>query len=345
MTPAHHWLDSPCSAAVSRGRAEALLDLVDAEIPVAFYGAPLTGTALSIGAYQHAQIALHPGAKVPVVRRSSGGNTVYAGEGVFHFAVALDDASALMDCPPGRILNRNVRGVLQGLRLCGVAAHYFGRDYVSVISRPGAYIAWDQREDGRVLFEVFVSNSASFHPDAQHIAYPARQNDPYRGHLPVTLLEAAKRNVPNDELFERLLRGHASVYQVDSKPLSAEDVAGCVARGVARMAELEPAAAEGLVWSSAYEEAIGFVYAGVAVNADHTLRQVRVGGDYFQNRLGQQALEQGLVGSAIDGTSIGQAINDVYADTRHVIEGIRQMDSLRAVVLSAVERGEPLRPR
>jgi hypothetical protein len=84
------------------------------------------------------------------------------------------------------------------------------------------------------------------------------------------------------------------------------------------------------------------VYAGVAVSADHTLSQVRVGGDYFQNRLGQKALEQGLVGSAIDGTSIGRAINDVYADTRHVIEGIRQMDSLRAVVLSAVERGEPL---
>ena len=319
------------------------MDLVNAEIPVAFYGAPMTGTALSIGAYQREQLALHQAANVPVVRRSSGGNTVYAGEGVFHFAVALDDASALMDCPPGRILNRNVRGVLQGLRLCGVAAHYFGRDYVSVISRPGAYIAWDQREDGRVLFEAFVSNAVSFHPEAHHIGYPARENDPYRGHSPVTLQEAAKRSVPSDELFEFLLRGHASVYQLDSTPLSADDLAACVARAEARKAEPQAPVADGLVWSAAYEEAIGFVYAGVAVNADHTLRQARVGGDYFQNRLGQQALEQGLVGCALDGTSIGRAINEVYADTRHVIEGVRQMDSLRAVVLSAVERGEPLR--
>lgn len=339
MISARHWLDSPCSAQASRGRVEALLDAVSDELPVVFYGTALTGEALSLGTHQRAALAVKA-AGCPTVRRSSGGNTVHAGEGVFHFAVALNNASALMDCPPGRILNRNVRGVLQGLRLLGVPSHYFGRDYVSVLSRPGAYIAWDERDDGCVLFEAFVSISRSYVPGASMVGYPPRNEDPFRGHTPITLDEAAKRAVDGPTLFDHLVRGYAAMYQLDSRALDQATQATCVERAATTESQALDVGEPELSWSPPYEESIGFVYAGVSVAADGTLHRAHVGGDYFQNRRGQRALGERLVGCAVDGTSIGRAINEVYADTRHVIEGIRQMDSLRAVVLSAVERAQ-----
>ncbi len=340
MISARHWLDSPCSARVSRGRAEALLDAVNDDVPVVFYGAALTGEALSLGVHQRSNLAVRaPSASAESVRRSSGGNTVYAGKGVFHFAVAMNSASALMDCPPGRILNRNVRGILQGLRLLGVPSHYFGRDYVSMLSRPGAYIAWDERQDGNVLFEAFFGCDRTYVPTPSAIAYPARSEDPFRGHAPITLHEAAKRSVDEAALFEHLVRGYAAMYQVDASVLDGSMQTAAVARANAIETPVDTGDKE-LSWSPPYEESIGFVYAGVKLAGDATLQRVCVGGDYFQNRLGQQALQERLVGCAIDGTSIGRAINDVYADTRHVIEGVRHMDSLRAVVLSAVEQAQ-----
>lgn len=338
MKTASHWLDVPAAASVAMGRADALRRLLSEERPAAFYGAPLTGDSLSLGAYQRRALAVSATTSIAVARRISGGSAVYAGAGVFYFALALKDASVLMECPPGRILNRNVRGLLQGVRGLGVPAHYFGRDFVSVATRPGAYVAWDERDDGRVLVEAFISHDRSYVPRAEHMAYPPLQADPYRGHAPITLNEAASRPIDAGTLFEQLLRGYAAMYKIDSSALDADAIAQISARRGAPVLASDPALHDTLSWSAPYEEAIGFVYAGARLGADRSIAQVSVCGDYFQNQLGQRALEQALIGCAADGTALGRAINDVYADPRHVIEGIRQMDSLRAVVLAAAEQ-------
>src|ERR1700712_317353 len=88
-----------------------------AERPLALYGATL------------------PGVSEAPLRRQTGGATVRVGAGISYVALALRDRSTLMACPPGRLLNRNVRGVLQGLRLTGVATNYFGRDFLSLGAR------------------------------------------------------------------------------------------------------------------------------------------------------------------------------------------------------------------
>jgi hypothetical protein len=341
MIAAQYWLDAPCAAGVALRRAEALCGLLTDTRPALFYGARLTGTALALGAYQREAFvvagAAGTGRPDTVVRRQTGGGAVVAGEGVFYFAVALESASVLMDCPPGRILNRNVRGLLQGFRSLGVPAHYFGRDFVSLATRAGAHVAWHEREDGRVLFEAFISQSKSYVPPASWIAYPPLNADPFRGRPPVTLSDAAQRTVQDDELFAQLIEGYATTYKLDARVLDAAAVAEC-----ARQSDMLPKSIaredDALAWSPPYEESIGFVYAGVRVSATRQIAQARLGGDYFQSQRGQRAVEEQLIGCSVDGTEIGRVINDVYADTRHVIEGIRQMDSLRAVVLFAAER-------
>lgn len=339
MINARHWLDSPCSAAFALARSAALGERLSDEHPALFYAAPLTGSALALGSYQREAFVsrgvVRGTGPLDVVRRQTGGGAVYAGEGVFYFAAALLNASVLMDCPPGRILNRNVRGLLQGFRLLGVPAHYFGRDFVSVATRPGAFIAWDEREDGRVLFEAFISHTHSYVPEPSLVGYPPLSTDPFRGHMPITLSEARATPVDARELFASVVKGYAAAYRLDAAALDASVIAECMATTTS--SETHVRNDDGLHWSPPYEESIGFVYAGVRLNGSRKIAEVRLGGDYFQSRLGQHAVEQQLVGCTLDGTEIGRVINDVYANARHVIEGIRHMDSLRAVVLSAAE--------
>src|SRR5262245_33240 len=113
-------IDSSQPAAEALARGHELAAGVSAEQPVALYLAPLELAAVVLGAYQHAAHALRSEAlaalALPVLRRRSGGSAVWAGEGLLYVAIGLHDASALMSCPPGRILNRNVRGLLAGAR-------------------------------------------------------------------------------------------------------------------------------------------------------------------------------------------------------------------------------------
>src|SRR5262249_56052748 len=131
-----------------------------------------------VGGYQQARNALHAAAfanlALPVVRRHTGGAAVYGGAGVLYLALGLLDASVLMPCPPGKLLNRNVRGFLTGLRALGVAAHYFGRDFVSVAVQPAAYVGWAEYGDGRALLEFFLGHDTTFLPAAHLSAYPER---------------------------------------------------------------------------------------------------------------------------------------------------------------------------
>ena len=64
-----------------------------------------------LGAYQHAPHALRAeafeGMALPILRRRTGGASVWGGEGVVYVALGLLTASALMRCPDGRILNRH----------------------------------------------------------------------------------------------------------------------------------------------------------------------------------------------------------------------------------------------
>ena len=120
MPTARLHIDSDLPAASALARGAALLPGVTRERPVLLYGAELSGAALVLGAHQHAPHALRAEAlellALPVLRRRSGGAAVWAGQGLLYFALGLLDASTLMPCPKGKLLNRNVRGLLAGLR-------------------------------------------------------------------------------------------------------------------------------------------------------------------------------------------------------------------------------------
>jgi hypothetical protein len=330
-------------------RGAALPQLVSPEQPIALYGAPLEGDAFVLGRHQlESQVfarANSESVSVSPLRRSSGGATVHGGAGVVYAALALHDRNSLMACPPGRLLNRNVRGALQGLRLAGVPANYFGRDFVSFAARPAVYVAWDATDDGRVLLEFFISAERSCFVADSALRYPPRNEPSLRGQSPTSLAES-DIELPAETLIEKLAEGHTKSFGVvweraqaelltplESPPLPAADSA------------LE----RSLTWSMPREEAIGFVSAGVGLDRAGKFAAVRVAGDFFAHRACATTLERVLLGVTPAPDLVARAVDAAFAHTGHDVEGIRQLRTFQDAIIDAAnsavsdlrERGTP----
>jgi hypothetical protein len=209
----------------------------------------LDRSAIVLGAFQRARSALSPsalGSGTPVLRRRSGGPAIVIAPGTLHVALALSHPSVLVPCDASRLVNRHVRPLLRALTKLGAQAQYFGRDFVSVASRPVAWVGFAHRAaTGESLFEAFVGTTATFALPAGWDGYPPRRAPQWRGKEPRSLVDAAARPVSPSEVAKRLEDAYAEAY---GAPL--ERVGG---------SPLEPADGNAAPWSALEEDAIGFV--------------------------------------------------------------------------------------
>jgi hypothetical protein len=339
MTAARLHIDPALPAADALARAQALLDGVGPEAPVLLYGAELDAAAVALGAYQHAPHALHAHAlALPALRRASGGGAVWASQGVLYFALGLADASALMPCPPGRTLNRNVRGFLAGVRALAVPAHYFGRDFVSFAGDPGAYLGWYEDAAGRVLIEFFVALDAAFALPEGLSGYPPGSQPPLRGKPPTTLRAAGARAHAPADVLAQIAGGYAKSFALElarQPPSSAELARATELKSALRV---QPEDSEGLIWSDPFEEAIGFVSAGARLDGNGCFEALRIGGDFYQRADCPAQLDARLIGTAPDGERIGAALDAVYGTRVGTLEGVRRLTTLRDALLQAAQR-------
>jgi hypothetical protein len=324
MAAGRLYIDRDQSPEQALAHGAALSALVSEAAPVALYGAPLRGDALVLGRHQLASQLLSPDRAATALRRCTGGALVHAADGVSYVALALYDRSSLMACPPGRLLNRNVRGVLQGLRLAGVPANYFGRDFLSFAARPAIYVGWDASDDGRALLEFFVSHARScFVPDDE-LRYPPRAEPSLRGQAPTTLAESG-HDLP--DLFDKIAAGHSKAFGV------IWERAAVPAHQPLEMQGPDPA----LTWSSPREEAIGFVSAGVALDHAGKFAAVRLAGDFFAHRGCGATLERVLLGVTPAGEPVARAVDAAFAHAGHDVEGIRKLHSFQDAILDAAD--------
>jgi hypothetical protein len=334
-------LDSPRHARDALARGQALAASTNPERPVVLYGAALELSAVVLGAYQHAGHALRRDAldalALPVLRRRTGGSAVWAGDGVLYVALGLYDASALMACPPGKLLNRNVRGLLAGARSLGVPAHYFGRDFVSFATDPGAYVAWDQAADGRVLLEAFVALETPFTLPAPLPGYPVAREPALRGKTPTTLRRAGATQSA-DEVLAALAGGYSRGFAVAFAPESPTDAELSAIGDLGPQLAVDVANDAGLSWSQPVEEAIGFISAGVRLDGTGKFADLALGGDLLQHRACPDQLREALHGAEPEPEGIGAALDQVYSARPGLIEGVRSLGSLRSALLDAAER-------
>lgn len=324
-----------------------LESVADADSPAAvLYGAGLTGKAVALGRWQRAEDALDleaaREAEVEILRRSTGGPTANAGKGVLYVALCLRHASAFMSCPPDRVLNRNVRGVLGGLSLSGIPAHYFGREWLSVARRPAAYIGWDRLEDGRVMLEFFIAVSRPFFPPSELVGYPKHGDQRFQGKEPVTVQELAEEELDTETMVRWIAEGHSSRFGEEVSPSrsSLTDEERKAAR--ARMdgfrfvpADEQEPAPPPLHWSRPRQIPIGWVSAGTRLDDEGFLEDVRVAGDFYQDHAAARILHDRLVGNEPSPELYAQAVNATWDAATSFIEGVTDLDPILQALIDA----------
>lgn len=342
--------------------ALAAADRVAADGDVGVVLAACEGEAVLLGAHQRKASALREASGV-VLRRATGGVAIAAGAGTVYAALLLPEPSAIVPCAMDRFLNRHVRGVLKALTKLGAPAQYFGRDVVSVLHRPVAWVGWDRAASGACRMEMVIGVDRSFVLPASMCGYGDRERPAFGGKTGITWVEAAAAmgsTASARELTERLLDRLAEalvsvptslVRSVASAgtagggrdgPLavtdwSADDRAQAASRA-ASFDAVDDVGDREMVWSRPVEDAIGFVEAGVRLRPDGTLARARVAGDYYVERAGIAALEGALAGSPATPEAIGAVLDRALGPGGNVIEGLASLRTLHAALLDAVGR-------
>jgi lipoate-protein ligase A len=281
-------------------------------------------------------------ADVALFRRQSGGRAVAAGEGFVGVSLALPHRAALIaDDPlaltPVQVMNRYVRGLLEGCKSAGVAAFYPGLDVVTVNRRMLALVGFEVAPSGAMLFEAVMALTGDFAslPRLLDLADPA-------GDVPARVLEADETTslarelgrVPDlEEIAGWMRRGYEERLGV-----------GCVEQMMA-MEEVEPAveaewlsdrrAGATLDRRGTVATLLGTLDARFAL-AGGRITDIVFTGDFLADSAAIEGLEQSLRGCVAERKAIDAVVQSVFADPRHFVLGIGPATNFVEAVMRGV---------
>ncbi|TMA51319.1 MAG: hypothetical protein E6J76_10085 [Deltaproteobacteria bacterium] len=274
----------------------------------------LEGEVLSLGRYHLAPPPV-PGGAVQRWRRHSGGRAFPAGEGFLGLSLVLSHRSAIVgDDPfalaPEQVMNRYVRGILEGLRLVGVAAFYPGRVLPGLLDRadPGGLVT-----------------AAMLTPDAVTSIHRVRG-----GALGV------------DELAESLRRGYEERLAVtfQRRDFSAEETRGLEAAaieensGASWLGQRVPRAE--LDRHGSITTQLGVLEAHFALDGDR-IREIVFAGDFIANSPAIERLERELRGAPAEAGAVEAVTRAVFGRPDNFLLGAGPLRT----VADAVARGLP----
>lgn len=292
--------------------------------------ARLSGAVASVGRWQRpASVLAAEGRAKGFVRRRTGGRSAALGEGLVAVALSLphrswllsDDVAAL---PTSKLLNRSVRGMLAGLGSLGVAAHYFGRDYVSVDSAQAGLAGFEIAPSSAALVECVLAAETHWWLPESIDALPARpavRGVPGPGHV------KALEGRTSAEVLAAMAGGYASTFGLDTFDATlppSSDVEVIEPEDLPLRSSLHPIPA-GFVEAQAYVE-------------QGRLMACRFLGDFNADSAGLEALQAALVGLPPTLDAVAPVMNDVYRDPAHTILGVRDLEVFATALLEACSR-------
>jgi len=299
--------------------------------PAWLYGARLAGDAVVIGRNQRATDALDVDAcaarGVDVVRRATGGPACVAGHGILYFALGLRHGSVLMECPGDRVLNRNVRGFLGGLALTGARANYFGREWIAVDKRPAALLGWTRDAEGGVLVEAFLSVDRPYWLPDELSGYPTREEMTLSAMDPILMSDVWDEPRKITDIVRLIAEGHVDRFRdvdfdLDHSSMSDEE-RQVAAEAAGEMAVGFDQAWDSLAWSEVREVPVGFISAGLALDQEGLVEDVRVAGDFYQDEAAPAVLAKKLVGATPTKDAFTAAVAAAWDGQHRVVEGFK----------------------
>jgi len=242
-------------------------------------------------------------------RRGSGGPEVRVGPGTVHVALALEHPASLVPCDEKHIVNRYVRPLLRALTRAGgtgAAAHFFGRDWISLAHRPVAWVGFaHDATTRRTLFEAFV---------AVRTPFALTERASFLGKPQGTLEALAGAAVDEGRLVQAIADAYAG--DAGSVPFEWPDA---------------PSPGDALAeppWAAVVDEAIGPIGAGPDAQG-----VFRVGGDLLVSRDALARLEQ-LAATAPE-AELGRLVDETLAAPGVALDGVRSLTSIRDVIAAA----------
>ena len=298
----------------------------------------LAGDVLALGRY-HLLPSGTSSTRVRLHRRHSGGRATAFGDGFVGIALSLPHRSALVSAEPlalapEQVINRCVRGILEGLKAAGVAAFYPGRDFITVDRRPVALVTFEVGPTGALLFEAIVANRRDF------------------GLLPALLDEVDRDGVVATEMLTA--EGTTSLARLGAA-LSLDDVAKIVRCGYEQLFGLTFEAAEAPAPAPIDEERwlrqrsaraeldrrattrtqLGGLEARFALDGA-TIAGITLAGDFIANSAAVEALERELSGCAAERQAIDEVVARVFARPENFILGIGPLETIGETIVRGV---------
>lgn len=269
-----------------------------------------------LGAFQREGSSAAPGTRTRW-RRGSGGPEVRVGPDTLHLALALAHPGALTPCDEKRIVNRAVRPLLRALTRSGALAHFFGRDWISVLHRPAAWVGFaHDATTRRTLFEAFVAVRTPFHVAAR----PS-----FLGKSPGTLDEIVGKAIEPARLVDAIVEAYAFAWAVEpfdtsppETPTAEREHANDLVSGGSDPSEDPP-------WAATVEEAIGTLGAGPDARG-----VFRVGGDLLVSRDALARLE--ARSPHVPDSALGALVDETLGAPGVALDGVRSLVSVRDVI-------------
>ncbi|HEY0840171.1 MAG TPA: hypothetical protein VGD74_08295, partial [Vulgatibacter sp.] len=264
-----------------------------------------------------------------------GGRAIRAGDGAVGVYLALPEIGSLLmaPAPAGKLVNRYIRGLNQGLTLAGAGkgAHYFGRDFVSADGRQIAVVSQDGAPSGAAIFEAIVAVERPLSLPEGLRGYP-EHGDPRADGPPFGALSELWSSPRHfEEIAEAIAAGYGRAYGCEIR----EDTATTIPE-----ADVLPP-----VWEEEgrYEESgvadipIGFAEALVRPPLE-PVSEVRLRGDFIAPAFVIRDLERALAGKALEFAAIGGAVDEAFRRPHAGILGVVAMRVFADAVLAASGR-------
>ncbi len=307
----------------------------------------LAGRLVALGRY-HLYGGPEERAGVGAYRRLTGGRIAGGGRGWIGCALILPNRGALLrekisDLKPEQVINRYVRGVLNGLRELGVDCFYPGRDAITHERREIGICSFETDYSGALLFETIVAVSGGL----EALVYDLELLDPdgvltcpmYSADLATTLARELNRDVAPHELAQAIEAGYEGLFgDLRRRKLTSTESIEADQRGGALAASQWLTARKcdpslGLVGRERIQ--LGFIEAHLALNRAGMIDRLMIAGDFIANSGGIDDFERELTGKRPDMISLTGAAARIFGDGRNYILGVGDLSNLTRAIMKA----------
>jgi lipoate-protein ligase A len=312
----------------------------------------LAGDVVSAGRHHIIPAGLSPAQFSRLHRRHSGGRNVPFGDGFVGVSIVLPHRSALVsDDPsalaPHQVLNRCVRGILEGFKSAGIPAFYPGRDWVTVDGRIIGMVSFEVGCDGGLVFEAVIAASRDFTHNVD--ALDGSRMPKLSGDDVTSIRQQLGVGLELSEIAEVVTRGYARHFDLSFETAAAfgpqpEEIAGLACDRFERGRWLAPRIpAPGLRHRASAAIMLGILEAWVAPAPGSRLGTVLLGGDIIANSGGIETLQARLKGCPADRASIAAVVAEVLAMPDHFFLGVPDAGVIAATIMQALQPGDGLK--